>query len=445
MEDPLEQQYNLLLQIDQTLGSFPLEIIVSFILVLGLLICSATISASEVALFSLGPTDIELLKQGKKKRHKEILALLMKPKKLLATILIGNNLINVSIIILSTFIVDFLVTDLSETLKFIFQVVGVTFLLLLFGEVMPKVYATKNRLTTANFVAVPLYYLRNILSPFSIILVNSTSFINKRIKRKGIDISVGELSHALELTTDKESAEERKILQGIVNFGNTDVKQIMTSRVDVVSFEKNISFQEVIDKVLDSGYSRIPVYENSFDQILGILYIKDLLPHLDKTDFNWIKLIRKPFFVPENKKIDDLLREFQAKKIHMAIVVDEYGGSSGIVSLEDILEEIVGEISDEFDDEELIYSKLDEHNYIFEGKTPLNDFYKVINIDGAEFESQKGEAETLAGFVIEVSGKIPRKNEKIKVADYLITVEAADKRRVKRVKLTIMDKKEGIA
>lgn len=409
---------------------------------MALLACSAIISASEVAFFSLGPSDIDLLKQGKKKNHEEILALLMKPKKLLATILIGNNLVNVSIIILSTFILDYLIVDLSESFKFIIQVIGVTFLLLLFGEVMPKVFATKNRLKTANFTAIPLYYLRSLLSPVSLLLVNSTSFINKRIKRKGIDISIGELSHALELTTKKESVEERRILQGIVNFGNIEVKQIMTSRVDVVSIERSTSYQDVIDGILESGYSRIPIYEKTFDNILGILYIKDLLPHLQVKDFQWQDLMRKPFFVPENKKIDDLLREFQSKKIHMAVVVDEYGGSSGVVSLEDILEEIVGEISDEFDDEELIYSKLDENNYLFEGKTPLNDFYKVLNIDGSSFEKEKGEAETLAGFIIEISGRIPKKNEKIKVGEYLITVEAADKRRIKRIKFTFEDKKE---
>ena len=417
-----------------------MEMVISCLIIVLLLVGSAIVSASEVAFFSLGPADIDILKKGKKKNHKEILTLLLKPKKLLATILIGNNLINVSIIILSTFVVNFLAVDLSDALKFLFQVIGVTFLLLLFGEVLPKVYATKNRLNTANFTAVPLYYLRTLLSPFSTVLVNSTNFINKRIKRRGIDISIGELSHALELTSSKnEVSDDRKILQGIVNFGKTDVKQIMSSRIDVVSLDQSVPYHQVLAVIMESGYSRIPIYDGNFDQILGILYVKDLLPHLEKNELDWVKLIRKPFFVPENKKIDDLLREFQVKKIHMAIVVDEYGGSSGIVTLEDILEEIVGEISDEFDDDEIIYSKLDDFNYVFEGKTPLNDFYKVLDIDGAEFEREKGEAETLAGFIIEVSGKIPKKNERIRVGNYLITVEAADKRRIKRIKLSIQE------
>ena len=251
------------------------------------------------------------------------------------------------------------------------------------------------------------------MHPLSKLLVSSTNFIDKRIKRKGHNISVDDLSQALELTSDENSTEEdHKILEGIVKFGNTDVKQVMTSRVDVVSLEEKTNFQEVISTILESGYSRIPVHRDNFDNILGILYIKDLLPHLSKEKFNWLNLIRKPFFVPENKKIDDLLKEFQGKKTHLAIVVDEYGGSSGIISLEDILEEIVGEISDEFDDDDLVYSKLDDYNYVFEGKTPLNDMYRVLKIDGEEFEAEKGESETLAGLVLELLERFPRKTKK---------------------------------
>ena len=249
-------------------------------------------------------------------------------------------------------------------------------------------------------MAFPIFYLRLVLHPFSSILVNSTNFIDKRIKKKGHNISVDELSHALELTSDEnENEDDQKILEGIVRFGNIDVKQVMTARVDVVAIDLNTPFDEVNKLILDSGYSRLPVFSESFDNIKGVLYIKDLLPHLGQTEFDWHPLIRKPFFVPENKKIDDLLREFQTKKTHLAIVVDEYGGSSGIISLEDILEEIVGEISDEFDDEDLVYSKLDDYNYIFEGKTPLNDVYKVLNIDGQAFEEAKGESKASVDYI----------------------------------------------
>lgn len=440
MEDPLEQQLSLVLQTNLIEGAGSFDILLSSLIIIVLLFCSALISGSEVAYFSLSPSDTDLLKNGEHKNYKEILSLLSKPKKLLATILIGNNFVNVAIVILSTFIVNEFIHGLSDTYKFIIQLVLVTFMLLLIGEVLPKVYATKNSLKLASFTALPLYYMRAILSPLSRILVSSTNFIDKRIKKRGHDISIDELSHALELTSKNDTSDEdHKILEGIVNFGNTEVKQIMTSRVDVASIQNNSSFKEVIDIILESGYSRIPVYEDNFDHVLGVLYIKDLLPHLHEEEFDWMNLIRDAFFIPENKKIDDLLREFQLKKIHLAIVVDEYGGSSGIVTLEDILEEIVGEISDEFDDEDLIYSKLDDHNYVFEGKIPLNDMYKVLGIDGTEFEKEKGEAETLAGFIIEVSGKIPKKNEKIRMGNYLITVEAADKRRVKRIKLTLTD------
>jgi len=333
--------------------------------------------------------------------------------------------------------------DFPESYQFTIQVVVVTFLLLLLGEVIPKIYANKNPLTLANFMAFPLFYIRMILNPFSSLLVNSTNFIDKRIKKKGHNISVDELSQALELTSDEnQDDDDHKILEGIVKFGNTEVKQVMTSRVDVVSLEESQSYKEVNDTILDAGFSRIPVHKDNFDNISGVLYIKDLLPHLKKKDFEWQKLMRKPYFVPENKKIDDLLKEFQSMKTHLAIVVDEYGGSSGIITLEDILEEIVGDISDEFDDDDLFYSKLDDFNYVFEAKIALNDMYRVLDIDGDEFEAEKGESETLAGFVLELFGKIPQKNEKIRFNDYQITIEAADKRRIKRIKLQLPETTE---
>lgn len=443
MDDPFQQSLALILQNNTSLFQ-SIELIVAVIAMLVLLACSALISGSEVAYFSLSPNDHTEIEGGKIKSSKLLISLLERPKRLLATILITNNFVNVAIVILSTYLTDQLIAGFSPTLQFVIQVVVVTFLLLLLGEVIPKIYANKNALALASLMAFPIFYLRGFLKPFSSLLVNSTNFIDKRIKKKGHNISVDELSHALELTSDEnEREEDQKILEGIVRFGNIEVKQVMTSRVDVVSLEDTDDIEKVRATVLESGYSRIPIYHENFDNIKGVLFIKDLLPHLNKNDFQWVKLIRKPFFVPENKKIDDLLKEFQGRKTHLAIVVDEYGGSSGIISLEDILEEIVGEISDEFDDEDLTYSKLDENNYVFEGKTPINDVYKVLDLNDEPFDEAKGEAETLAGFALEIFGKIPQKNEKTTFENYLITIDAADKRRIKRVKITILPKEEG--
>lgn len=443
MDDPFQQSLALILQNNTSLFQ-SIELIVAVIAMLVLLACSALISGSEVAYFSLSPNDQTEIEGGKIKSSKLLISLLERPKRLLATILITNNFVNVAIVILSTYLTDQLIASFSPTLQFVIQVVVVTFLLLLLGEVIPKIYANKNALALASLMAFPIFYLRGFLKPFSSLLVNSTNFIDKRIKKKGHNISVDELSHALELTSDEnEREEDQKILEGIVRFGNIEVKQVMTSRVDVVSLEDTDDIEKVRATILESGYSRIPIYHENFDNIKGVLFIKDLLPHLNKNDFQWVKLIRKPFFVPENKKIDDLLKEFQGRKTHLAIVVDEYGGSSGIISLEDILEEIVGEISDEFDDEDLTYSKLDDYNYVFEGKTPINDVYKVLDLDDEPFDEAKGEAETLAGFALEIFGKIPQKNEKTTFENYLITIDAADKRRIKRVKITILPKEEG--
>lgn len=438
MEEPPEQLTIILVQ-SIISHEITFEIAISMVIMALLLLCSALISGSEVAYFSLSGSEIDRLKTSKNRSEIRILELLERPKRLLATILIANNFINVGIVILSTFIIDGLFTFHNNQLKFFIQVIAVTFILLLIGEVIPKVYATRKAERLAAIMAIPLFYVQLIVKPVSSILVQSTNFIDKRIKKKGHNISVGELSHALELSSDENAKDEdQKILEGIVKFGNTDVKQIMTSRIDVVPLEITATYQEVVKTILDCGYSRIPVYKENFDTIVGVLYIKDLLPHLDNEDFDWTSILRNPFFVPENKKIDDLLREFQGKKIHLAIVVDEYGGTSGIVSLEDVLEEIVGEISDEFDDDDLVYSKLDEFNYVFEGKTPLNDVYRILEVPSEElFEEQKGDAETLAGFLLELKGKIPKKGEKVRFEQYLFTVEAADKRRVKRIKVTI--------
>lgn len=408
---------------------------------------SALVSGSEVAYFSLTPQDKTDLEEDNGKVAQRVVALIEQPKRLLATILIANNFINVAIVILSSTVVAriFAATSIGETAQFIIQVGVVTFIILLIGEVIPKVYATKNGLAFARIMSGPLAISKALFRPLSSILVNSTSFIDKRIKKSPSEISVDQLEQALELANENgESADkESQILKGIVKFGNTDVKQIMTPRVDLIALEVEDDYQEVMDVVLENGYSRLPVYKESFDQIVGVLYVKDLLNHIDKPQtFNWHELVRDPLFVPENKKIDDLLREFQDEKVHMAIVVDEYGGTSGAVTFEDVIEEIVGDISDEFDDEDVIYSKLDDNNYVFDGKTPLIDVYRILEIEGDAFEQVKGEADSLAGFLIEISGKILKKQERINFENFQFTIEAADKKRVKQVKITILETDE---
>jgi putative hemolysin len=444
LEPPAEP--TLLLETLSILQPITIDSIVSMVITFLLLILSALISGSEVAFFSLGPQDISELEVSKDKNDVRIVQLLAKPKRLLATILISNNFINVAIVLFSTFLMENLInlSGFSALQQFLIQVVSVTFIILLIGEVIPKVYASTYSLSLARFMALPLTILNKFLAPLSKPLAASTVFIDKKIKRKGSVFSADELDQALELTYDQTetSSEEKKILKGIVKFGNTDVTQIMTARVDVKAVSVAITYKDLLETILESGYSRIPVYKETFDQVVGILYIKDLLPYLNSTKENWQELIRSPFFVPENKKIDDLLKEFQEKKIHLAIVVDEYGGASGIVSLEDVIEEIVGDISDEFDDEDILYSKLDDNNFIFEGKTPLIDLYRVLEIEGTEFEKEKGEAETLAGFLLEKSGKILKKNERLTFENYLFVVEAADKRKIKRVKITIQPKED---
>lgn len=373
------------------------------------------------------------------------IALLEDPHRLLATILIANNFINIVFVILSSFILTAgLNFDAYPVwVEWVVQVGTITFLLLLLGEILPKVYATVNSMKLITLMASPLSFLMKVFNPVSSVLISSTNVINKRFKTRQEDYSVDELEHALELTKDEQTTpDEEKILKGIVRFGNTDVKQIMKPRTEVVSFDFTTSYADLMDELLEEGFSRVPIYKESIDQVVGILYLKDLLPYADSTDLDWQTLLRAPYFVPENKKLDDLLKEFQTRKMHMAIVVDEYGGTSGIVTLEDILEEIVGDITDEFDDEDILYSKLDEQNYIFEGKTPLVDLYKILEIEGHNFEEAKGEADTLAGFMLELSGRLLVKNEKVNFENYVLTVEAADKRRIKRIKLTLLQTEE---
>jgi putative hemolysin len=415
-------------------------LIVLSVLMLVLIIFSALISGSEVAYFSLDAKKRDALSSEKTNRGSRVLMLLEAPKKLLATILIANNFINISVVMVSFYFTKGVFADsgLSETALFLINVVGATFVILLFGEVIPKVYATKHGVSFSKFMSSPISFLSMIFAPFSKLLVSSTSIIDKRFKKKVDNISVDDLEHAYDLTKESvETIEEKKILEGIVKFGQTDAKQIMTPRLDVIALDQKMLFKELRETILEGRYSRLPVYSESVDSIEGILYVKDLLVYLDSEEnVDWVKLIREPKFIPENKKLDDLLKEFQTEKTHIAVVVDEYGGTSGIVTLEDVLEEIVGDITDEFDDDNLIYSKLDENNYVFEGKTPLMDLYRVMGLDGDEFEEQKGESDTIAGFCLELAGKILLKNEKISFENYTFTIEAADKRRIKQVKVT---------
>lgn len=421
------------------LKPFDIGLILPLFILLILLVASALVSGSEVAFFSIKPQDLDEVKQRNRLSFDRLTELLDHPKTLLATILIANNFINVGIVILSSLLTNgFFDFSSSPTTGFIVQVVAITFLILLFGEILPKVYANKMAVSFAAFMSRPTLLMRSAFSLFSGVLVRSTGFIERRLRTNSENLSVDDLSQALELTDDESIDDEQKILEGIVKFGSTTVKQIMKPRMDVVCVDIEWDYAKVMENILDSGYSRIPVYEENFDHVKGVLYIKDLLPFIEEKDnFNWVELLREPFYVPENKKIDDLLKEFQEKKVHLAIVVDEFGGTSGIISLEDVIEEIVGEISDEFDDEELVYSKLDDHNYVFEGKIHLTDFFKVLKIDDEIFEEAMGEADTLAGFVLEVAGKFPSKNEEVPFEGYIFKVESLEGRRLNRIKVTI--------
>jgi putative hemolysin len=420
------------------LSAINISHILSFLLLFILLFCSALISGAEVAIFSLTKLDIE--DEAADKRIEVISILLERPKKLLATILVANNFINIAVVILFAYLGDVLFAGInSELIKFILEVVVITFLILLFGEILPKIYASRNRVKFAKLMAYPIKVLDVLFSPLSLPMRAITLTIHNRLGKQKSSLSVDQLSQALELTSHQDtSVEEQKILQGIVSFGNTDTKQVMKPRIDIFALSTQDTFEEIIPQIIDKGYSRIPVFNENIDNIQGILYVKDLLPYTNKTNFNWLELLRDPFFVPENKKLDDLMAEFQERKVHLAVVVDEYGGTSGLISLEDVIEEIVGDISDEFDDEDLVYSKLDDKNFVFEAKTALKDFYKVIKLeDQSLFEDQKGEAETLAGFVLEISGKFPKRNSKIKFENYMFTIEALDKKRIKRLKITL--------
>lgn len=418
----------------------------SIIVLLTLLLCSALISGAEVAFFSLTPAVLEEEdNKGASRKIKIVSQLLEDPKKLLATILVANNFINIAIVLLFDAVGKVWFTNLNQvyfgiSIRFIVEVGVVTFLILLFGEILPKIYASRNSVQFASFMAFPLKVLDLLFAPLSVPMRAITISIQKRFGKQKSNLSVDQLSQALELTDEKDTTtEEQKILQGIVTFGNTDTKQVMKNRMDIFALNEALSYEEILPDIIEHSYSRIPVYRDNVDTIIGILYVKDLIPHIDSKNLDWTALIRKPYFVPENKKLDDLLNEFKKMKMHLAIVVDEYGGTSGLISLEDIIEEIVGEISDEFDDEDLVFSKLDENNYVFEGKTALKDFYKVIALEEVSiFEDHKGEAETLAGFLLEISKGFPKKNEIITYHNYAFTIEAFENKRIKQIKLSIL-------
>jgi len=419
--------------------SFDTNFFIGIIGIIFLLFCTAMVAAAEVALFSLSKKDLSDLSQNNPTKHNVIHQLLGKPKKLLATILIANNFLHIAVVVLFSFSLDKLFSMIAiPVVKFGVEVLLVTFLILLFGEVLPKVYASRNNVKFASFIAFPILFLNRILSPISYPLRGISSFIQEKLGKQKTNFSVDHLSQALELTSTEETThEEQKLLEGIVSFGNTDTKQVMSPRIDIFALEIDAPFSEILPKVIDKGYSRIPVYEDNIDNIKGVLFVKDLIPYINSDDFDWKTLLREPFFVPENKKLDDLLKDFQSMKSHLAIVVDEYGGTSGLVSLEDVIEEIVGDISDEFDEENISYSQIDEKNFLFDGKINLKDFFRVIPVNEDIFENRKGEAETLAGFILELLGNFPKKGQKIAFENCLFTIVILDKKRIKQIKVTI--------
>ena len=419
------------------------RLIIGLVILAILLSGSALISASEVAYFSLKPEDIEKLKNLKSKKAEIVLKLHDLPERLLSTILVANNTINIAIVLLAAFLsmksFDF---STNPLLGFIIEVVGITFLLLFFGEIIPKVYATRNQVTMSLFMARPLTLIQKLLYPLTSVLIMSSSFVKKRSVARGSNISMDDLSDALELASD-DINEDEKILKGIVNFGNINVSEIMCSRLDVTAIDIKFGFNKVKSIIIESGFSRIPVYSGSFDSVKGVLYAKDILPYTDSPDnFKWQSLMRPPHFVPETKKINELLKEFQLKRNHMAVVIDEYGGTSGIITLEDVLEEIVGEITDESDEDETLYRKIDEHTFIFEGKIHLNDFFKIIEIEDDPFEEVRGESETLAGLILELTGEIPQKDRVITYKKFSFKIESADKRRIKEIRVELNEPDE---
>ncbi|MDD4385983.1 MAG: gliding motility-associated protein GldE [Bacteroidales bacterium] len=421
------------------LNPITIGVVVGLVVLALLLAISSLVSGSEAAFFSLNPTQIKSLQEDEGRSSKIALELLQKPERLLATILIANNFVNVGIVILSAFITNSIFDfSSSPVFGFIIQVVIITFILLLFGEIVPKILATSKPKSFSRAMALPMYVLFKIFYPLNHFLVSSTAHVSRRFSPRR-NLSIDELGDALDITSGHHP-EEKKILRGIVTFGHIEVQEILKPRLDVVAVEISSGFNKLKSVVIESGYSRIPVYEQSFDEIRGVLFVKDLIPYIDEPDtFEWQKLLREAYFVPETKKINVLLSEFQANRTHLAIVVDEYGGTCGIVSLEDILEEIVGEISDESDEEVSLYTKIDDQNYFFEGKILINDFCKVLNLDDSIFDNVRGEAETLAGVILEITGHLPSKNDVIDHKHFRFTIDSADNKRIKRVKVKVLN------
>ena len=416
--------------------------VVSAVLACILLVFSGYASGSEIAFFSLSPNDLNELDEEKNEQDRQISALREDSERTLATILITNNLVNVTVIMLCNYffahIIDF---GMVYWLQFIVITVMLTFLLLLFGEIMPKVYAGQHALAFCRFSAPGITTLRKVFYPLSSILLRSGILAEKVVQKENHVLSVDDLEQALELTGENELKEEKNMLEGIVRFGDETAKEVMTSRQDVIDLDFRASFSDVLKCIVENNYSRIPVYQGSIDNIRGILYIKDLIPHLTKpSSFRWQSLIRPPYFVPETKKIDDLLRDFQENKVHIAIVVDEFGGTSGIITLEDILEEIVGEINDEYDDEEKPYTRINSNTYVFEGKTLLSDFYKLLNLDDETFEEVEGDADSLAGLLLEIKGDFPELHEKIDYENFTFEVTELDGHRISKIKVVIHEK-----
>lgn len=450
--EPEQQIFNLITLLETSFSITEIaQSAVLFALLLILIFLSGLISGSENAFFSLSPSDINTLEESDKRSSAIALKLLNIPDRntasqnLLATILILNNFINISIIVLSTSLLQdiWALFEIALWVKYVVEIGLITFILVLFGEITPKIYATQNNLLLVNVTAGLLFYAQKVLKPFVWTLTQSTLLIDRKIGQSQKVVSLEELNQAIEIASEDDNIEEKNILKGLVNYGNISVKQIMRPRMDVSAVDINMEQKELIGVIKEMGYSRVPVFENNFDTIIGILYIKDLLPVLtNKSNKKWQSFIRDPFFVPENKKIDDLLDEFQEKHIHMAIVVDEYGGSEGIVTMEDILEEIFGDLVDEFDEDELVYSKLDESTYIFEGKALLTDMCKIFELSTEYFDEAKGEADTLGGMLMEIHQEIPKRGDIISLQHFDFKIESADKRRVKRVKVTYKETTE---
>lgn len=441
MEEPPSELNSIFLQVlnPALVAGDLVSIILNLLTIFLLIFLSAIFSGSENAFFSLSKAQFEELIEDENASSKAIQFLHGSPKKLLATILIANTFVNIAVVMVTTGLFSLLFNFSANPLfGFLLEVVFVTFMLVLLGEVIPKIYAFQNNIKVTRFVAVPMFYMYRIFQPLVFLLESTTAVIDKRVTKRGHVLSVDELTHAIDITSEKDSPnQERNILKGIVNFGNTTVKQIMRQRPDVLAVDENMSFKQLMVTIIDAGYSRVPVFQNNLDHIKGILFTKDLLPLLYEEDFDWKTLIRPAFLVPESKKIDDLLKEFQSKRMHLAIVVDEFGGTSGLLTMEDILEEVFGEIHDEFDEDEHIYSKLNDFTYVFEAKMLINDVCRYMELDPEEFEEIRKESDTLGGMLLELTGDIPSLGQEIVFDRFKFKIEAVDKRRIKRIKVTI--------